>query len=72
MAMNFQSVVSSNIALVGYDPDLQLLEVAFKGGARYQYSDVPPNIHEGMLKTGSVGKFFTYVIKRGGYAFRKL
>lgn len=51
-------VKSSNIQAVGYDADASELHVTFKGGATHIYSDVAPGLHQDMLSSDSVGKFF--------------
>lgn len=70
--MNRTSVKSSQIAQIGYDAEKQVLEIEFKGkGAVYQYSDVPKEVHTGLLAADSVGKYFNENIK-GAYKFTKL
>ena len=56
--MERNSVNSSNIAGIGYEPTSQLLEVAFHSGSVYQYSGVPVTIYEAFLTAGSHGKYF--------------
>ena len=43
------SVVSSNIAFIGYDEEARILEVEFRNGAVYQYYDVPPAEYAGLI-----------------------
>lgn len=64
-------VTSSNIAEVGYDATTQTLEIMFNDGAIYQYFDVPQAVYEGMLASGSVGKFFHAHVK-GSYRYARL
>ena len=56
-------VTSSNLASVGYDPKLRLLEVEFRHGGVYQYKHVPPNLHAGLLRAASKGSYFAAQIK---------
>ena len=51
-------VVSSNILSIGYDAKTFTLEIEFKGGAVYQYSNVPPEVHAQLMSAESHGKFF--------------
>ena len=43
--MERQSVSSSNLASVGYDPNSETLEIEFKGGTIYRYFNVPSFVH---------------------------
>ncbi|MFH0178294.1 KTSC domain-containing protein [Streptomyces cacaoi] len=52
-----QSVSSSNLRSVGYDPANGVLEVEFKSGAVYQYSGVPEGIHSALISAGSKGQY---------------
>ena len=56
--MNRESVKSSNIASVGYDPEKSILEVEFTNGGLYRYADVPAKVHEELVGADSVGKYF--------------
>ena len=58
--MDRQSVVSSNLAEVGYDPDLETLEVQFKSGGIYQYFNVPAFMYERLMSANSLGRFFQH------------
>ena len=64
-------VTSTNILSVGYDPDQEILEIEFVGGAVYQYSGVPIGVYHGMMAADSKGKYFHVNIKNT-YAFMKL
>lgn len=64
-------VTSSNLASVGYDPEEMVLEVAFKSGSVYRYSNVPMGVHVGLLSAGSKGKFFHQHI-RNAYQFERV
>ena len=69
--MKRQPVSSSNILSVGYDPETKILEVEFRGGAVWQYSDVEENVYEEFISSSSVGKYFSANI-RGSYSEQKL
>lgn len=66
-----ESVSSSNIRAVGYDPRLLLLEIEFHSGSIYQYSSVPQYVHDGLMSAGSKGQYFHGHI-RGVYPFEKV
>ncbi len=52
-----QPVESSMIHAVGYDPERQLLEVAFNSGRVYCYEGVPPDVYEDLMAAESKGRF---------------
>jgi hypothetical protein len=61
--MDRQSVSSSNLASVGYDPGSETLEIEFLNGRIYQYYNVPEFMHERLMQAPSVGTFFNAEIK---------
>lgn len=69
--MERKSVISSNIASVGYDAATKILEVEFRLGTVWEYYDVPPEVHDALVKAGSVGSFFAGRI-RNAYRSRKV
>ena len=58
-----EPVTSSNLSSVGYDSDLQVLEIEFNSGSVYQYSGVPTHIHSGLMSAPSHGSYFHEHIK---------
>ena len=66
------SVESSNLAAVGYDGDVQILEVRFVKGGAYQYFGVPAYIYDGLLSASSKGSYFYQNIKRAGYPYQRV
>lgn len=63
MDVRMITVMSSNIASVGYDYDKEELHVQFKFGARYIFSKVPESLFEELLAADSKGHFFHVNIK---------
>jgi len=61
--MERYSVASSNIAAIGYDEQTETLEIEFLNGSVYQYYNVPPNMREQLMQTGSKGQFLNIYIK---------
>ncbi len=61
--MKRYSVVSSNIASIGYDTLTETLEVEFLNGSIYQYYNFPENMYDQLMKEGSKGKFLNIYIK---------
>jgi hypothetical protein len=57
-------VKSSNIAAVGYDSTSKTLEVEFKTGDIYTYSNVPPATVIAFRKSKSQGNYFASWIKK--------
>lgn len=64
------SVVSSNLAEVGYDERSQTMEIMFKDGGVYQYFDVPKATYQGLLGASSAGQYFHAHI-RGAYRYAR-
>lgn len=62
-------VQSSNIASIGYDSGT--LDIEFKDGAIYQYSDVPAAVHKALMQAPSIGSYFAKNIK-GSYRHKPL
>ena len=54
---------SSNLRSVGYDPPSATLEIEFNSGGVYQYSGVPAHVHDSLLRSGSLGRYFASQIK---------
>ncbi|WSG74542.1 KTSC domain-containing protein [Rhizobium beringeri] len=62
--MERQPVTSDNLAEVGHDPDLEILEIMFRNGNVYQYYDFPAFMFERLMNSDSLGKFFNIEIKK--------
>ncbi|CPR21127.1 KTSC domain-containing protein [Brenneria goodwinii] len=63
--MQRQSVSSSRIRSVGYDPETHILEIEFHNKDIYQYIGVPKRIYGKFISESviSKGRFFDGVIK---------
>ena len=57
------NVTSSELRSVGYAGHERILEVEFQSGAIYQYFDVAPEVHEGLMAAESKGRFFNEWIR---------
>jgi lysyl-tRNA synthetase class 2 len=64
-------LVSSALTDARYNAQSRDLDVWFVSGRRYRYSNVPPEIYEGLLAADSKGIFFNAYI-RDNYAYREL
>ena len=70
-------VTSSQISSIGYDATTKTLEIEFKrfkpgfSGSVYQYADVPPEAHEGLIGSESIGIAFKSQIK-GIYEYKRV
>jgi hypothetical protein len=69
--MERRPVTSGNLAEVGYDPELETLEVQFRHGGVYQYFNVPAFMYERLMNADSLGRYFKAEIK-GHYPEAKL
>ncbi|WP_216648693.1 KTSC domain-containing protein [Microbacterium oryzae] len=56
---------------VGYDASSQTLEIEFKNGNIYQYFDVPPSEYSELMRSQSVGIYFSSNI-RAAYRYARL
>jgi hypothetical protein len=54
---------STMAAQVGYDYDREILQIEFKSGSVYQYSEVEPELWEDLQETDSIGSFYNQEIK---------
>lgn len=62
---------SSLLASTAYDEVTQVVEIAFKSGGCYRYSDFPPEKWDRFRAAESAGKFFLSEIK-GKHEFSKV
>lgn len=62
---------STNLTKIGYDYHTQTLEVWFRNGGVYRYSNVPASVWEDFQSANSVGKFFHNFV-RGKYPTTKV
>jgi hypothetical protein len=69
--MQRQKVESSSISEIGYDEQFATLEIEFIDGKVYQYFDVPKAVHDELLRSESIGKYFTTNV-RGEYRFARV
>ena len=58
-----KAVQSKDLAIVGYDPEKSELEVTFRAGGVYVYSNVPADIYQQLLSAPSHGTFFNKNVK---------
>ncbi len=61
--MERTAVQSSEIAIVGYDGNRKVLEIAFRNGGVYHYSGVPAAEHQKLMSAASHGTYFNQNIK---------
>jgi hypothetical protein len=68
--MRRNSVSSTAISSVGYDPKSKTLEVEFSSGVVYDYYGVPPKVYDSLLTADSIGGFVSRRI-RDRYPFER-
>ena len=61
--MDWQPLSSSNLNAMRYDPETKTLQIRFNSGRTYDYSDVPPEVAEGLTTASSPGAYFNAAIK---------
>lgn len=54
---------SSNVGMVRYDGESNVLEVAFRNGSVYQYLGVPLHVFENFIGSGSPGRYVHTILK---------
>ena len=69
--MKRTAVDSSLLLSAGYDAKKQVLELEFDSGRIYQYEDVSPSEHKGLMEADSHGRYFLANIK-GAYSYQRL
>lgn len=67
MEIEMKPVSSSNIAAIGYDEESQEMRVEFLSGTTYSYAGIPPELHEALINSSSIGSSFHSMIKKGGF-----
>lgn len=66
--MTLETVNSDVIHAIGYDAEIQVLEIIFNNGRIYQYRDVPRDVYEGLMAAASKGNYFQENV-RGEFDF---
>jgi hypothetical protein len=56
-------VASSSVASVGYDAARAELEIEYRNGRTYRYSQVPPAAYRLLIQAPSIGEYVNRVIK---------
>jgi hypothetical protein len=70
--MEHRPLRSSTVASAGYDSATMRLEIAFRNGSLYEYSNVPEMVFDGLMAATSAGKYLNQYIKKANYPFRQL
>ncbi|WAS55389.1 DUF853 family protein [Burkholderia ambifaria] len=66
--MERETVDSSTVLAIGYEPTTSILEIEFKTGRVYQYYNVPQVVYDQFMVSDSKGKFFNSYVK-SAYAY---
>ena len=69
--MERKAVRSTNVVSVGYDVKSKVLEIEFKSGGIYQYSNVPEKRYQSLMKASAIGSYFVREV-RPWYACTKV
>ena len=59
-----ESVNSSVLSTLGYDPETQTMTATFNNGSRYEYHNVSAYIAQAWISSGSKGHYLNAVVKR--------
>jgi hypothetical protein len=68
--MNLISIKSSFIESIGYESEV--LEVIYKGGRKYRYIGVPPDLYKSIVGAESIGRALKENILGGGFTVEKI
>lgn len=71
MTPQLQSVNSTNVAAIGYDPENQILAVAYRSGGLYNYYDVSQREYDSLMMADSKGGFLAQNIK-GHHSYQRV
>lgn len=66
--MTLETVDSDVIHAIGYDAEIQVLEIIFNNGRIYQYRDVPLEVYKALMAADSKGNYFNDNV-RGEFDF---
>jgi hypothetical protein len=69
--MPWETVESSAIEAVAYDPDRELLDIELTNGRAYRYIDVSPAVYAAFMAAESKGRFYNDAI-RDVYLYTRL
>lgn len=61
--MKMQTVTSSKLASVGYEPNTLILRIEFIKDGIYEYYGIPEFHHTGLMEAESPGRYFKKFIK---------
>lgn len=61
--MEMIRVSSSAISAVGYDSEIQQMQIQFVPGKTYTFCHVPQHIFDGLLSAGSKGTYYDHHIR---------
>jgi hypothetical protein len=70
--MDFETVASSTIQAMAYDPDTLVMGIIFKNGSEYHYDDVPPATYSTVRNAVSIGAAFAEHVKKAGFKFTRI
>ncbi len=69
--MEREPVQSGSIRSVGYEAETSTLEIEFQTGTIYQYSNVPSQVYDGLMRAPSKGSYLQTQI-RSRYPYRQI
>ena len=61
--MNVTVVASTTLATVAFDEADEILQLEFRSCEVYQYFEVPAEVHQGLLRAPSKGRYFNGEIR---------
>ncbi|WP_370004330.1 KTSC domain-containing protein [Pseudomonas sp. N2-3-1-14] len=61
--MEMVAVHSEAMTAVGYDAGSKRMRIRFQQGHAYDFCNVPPSIHEGLMSAASKGSYYNRYIR---------
>lgn len=61
--MDMVAVRSEAMTAVGYDAGSRRMKIRFQQGHSYDFCNVPPSIHEGLMSATSKGTYYNRYIR---------
>ena len=71
MQIQRQKIESSHLKEIGYEEDVEVMDIQFHNGSVYRYFDVQKDVYDALMNDVSPGTFFHRHV-RGWYEYRSL
>lgn len=69
---SLKPISSSQLISLGWNRETRRLVAQFGEDSWYEYDNVPPEVVADLFTAESHGRAFTQLVKKGGFAFRRI